>query len=267
MRAGTSQTEFACRVPAPPSWPVLSAASKSTTSAPRISPTTMRSGRMRSDCCRSRAIVISPRPSALARRATSVTTCGCKGASSAVSSITRMRSESGTVPSIAESKVVLPAPVPPMTRKEAWRSTIARSRGSTSAAMLPLATSWSRLVCAWRSTRKLMQVPPAEGGASSACRRRAVPSGRASLPSAKGCASSRRTPATDARRVASWRTSASLAKLTGTGSKPLPRSMKQLRGPLTTTSLSPGCARIGSSTPSPSESWRRRRKGREHHHH
>jgi hypothetical protein len=46
-RAGTSAGELACRVPAPPSWPVLRAASSSQTSAPRTSPTTNRSGRMR----------------------------------------------------------------------------------------------------------------------------------------------------------------------------------------------------------------------------
>ena len=43
-RAGTSSAELACRVPQPPSWPVLRAASRSTTSAPRTSPTTSRSG-------------------------------------------------------------------------------------------------------------------------------------------------------------------------------------------------------------------------------
>ena len=41
---------LACTVPAPPSCPVLSAASRSTTSAPRTSPTTIRSGRIRSAC-------------------------------------------------------------------------------------------------------------------------------------------------------------------------------------------------------------------------
>ena len=44
-------------VPQPPSWPVLSAASRSATSAPRTSPTTSRSGRIRSACrTRSRTV-------------------------------------------------------------------------------------------------------------------------------------------------------------------------------------------------------------------
>ena len=47
IRAGTSPAELACSVPQPPACPVLSAASRSTTSAPRTSPTTSRSGRIR----------------------------------------------------------------------------------------------------------------------------------------------------------------------------------------------------------------------------
>jgi hypothetical protein len=45
--AGTSAGEFACKVPAPPRCPVLSAVSSSHTSGPRTSPTTRRSGRIR----------------------------------------------------------------------------------------------------------------------------------------------------------------------------------------------------------------------------
>ena len=71
-RAGTSTAELACRVPQPPSWPVLSAASRSTTSAPRTSPTTSRSGRIRRACRTSVRTVISPAPSTLAGRASSV---------------------------------------------------------------------------------------------------------------------------------------------------------------------------------------------------
>ena len=47
-RLGTSTAELACRVAQPPSWPVFIAASMSTTSAPRTSPTPSRSGRIRS---------------------------------------------------------------------------------------------------------------------------------------------------------------------------------------------------------------------------
>ena len=81
--------------PAPPSWPVLSAASRSTTSAPRTSPTTIRSGRIRSACLTRSRTVTSPTPSTLAHRATSLTRCGCAGASSAASSTQTMRSSAG----------------------------------------------------------------------------------------------------------------------------------------------------------------------------
>ena len=61
-RAGTSAAELACNVAAPPSWPVLRAASSSMNSAPRNSPTTSRSGRMRSAWRTSSAGPIAPAP-------------------------------------------------------------------------------------------------------------------------------------------------------------------------------------------------------------
>ena len=76
-RAGTSASEFACSVPAPPSWPVLSAARSSRSSAPRHSPTTSRSGRMRSASRSSASRPTRPAPSRFAWRASSETTCGC----------------------------------------------------------------------------------------------------------------------------------------------------------------------------------------------
>ena len=68
IRAGTSSAEFAWIVPHPPSWPVLSADSNSTISGPRTSPTTMRSGLIRSDWRTSSRIVIAPTPSIFANR-------------------------------------------------------------------------------------------------------------------------------------------------------------------------------------------------------
>ena len=70
-RAGTSTAELACRVPQPPSCPVLSAASSSTTSPPRTSPTTSRSGRIRSAWRTSVRRSMSPAPSTLAGRPSS----------------------------------------------------------------------------------------------------------------------------------------------------------------------------------------------------
>ena len=108
-----SSHEFECSVTSEPSWPVLSACSMSIVSAPRTSPTMIRSGRMRSELRTRSRIVTSPLPSTLAGRASSVTTCGCWSRSSALSSTVMMRSPSGTAAESALSIVVLPAPVPP----------------------------------------------------------------------------------------------------------------------------------------------------------
>ena len=117
IRAGTSAAELACTVPQPPACPVLSAASMSTTSAPRTSPTTSRSGRIRSAWRTSVRRVISPAPSMLGGRASSPMTCGWSGRSSLESSTSTSRSPGSTRESSAASRVVLPVPVPPVTRK------------------------------------------------------------------------------------------------------------------------------------------------------
>ena len=62
-RAMASRGEFACVVVSEPSWPVFIAWSMSSASPPRHSPTTMRSGRMRSAFFTRSRIVYSPRPS------------------------------------------------------------------------------------------------------------------------------------------------------------------------------------------------------------
>ena len=118
-RAGTSAAELAWMVPEPPSWPVLRAASSSVTSAPRTSPTTSRSGRIRSAWRTRSRTVISPAVSMLGGRASKETTCGCAGLSSAESSTTTTRSAGSTRPSSVESRVVFPDPVPPLTRSAA----------------------------------------------------------------------------------------------------------------------------------------------------
>ena len=64
----------------------------SSVSPPRTSPTMIRSGRMRSELRTRSRIEISPRPSTLDGRASSVTTCGCCRRSSALSSTVMMRS-------------------------------------------------------------------------------------------------------------------------------------------------------------------------------
>ena len=83
---------FAWSVPAPPSCPVLSAVRSSRTSSPRHSPTTSRSGRMRSASRTRRARPIPPAPSRFGCRASSRTWCGWSMRSSATSSIVTIRS-------------------------------------------------------------------------------------------------------------------------------------------------------------------------------
>ena len=129
-----------------------------------------------------------------------------------------------------------------------------------SSGTVPLSTSWGKVVCAWRSTRRLRQVPATAGGLSSACTRSTAPSGRVTRPSAKGCASSSRVPDAATSLLASWRTSASSRKVMSVRSKPSPRSMNTACGPLTTTSVTPSRPNSASSGPIPVASWRRRRK-------
>ncbi len=83
----------------------------------RTSPTTSRSGRMRSAARTSARTVTPPAPSALGGRASSRTTCGCASRSSAVSSMVTMRSVCGIDCDNALSNVVLPALVAPATRR------------------------------------------------------------------------------------------------------------------------------------------------------
>ncbi len=126
-RATTSPALLACSVPHPPSWPVLRAASSSRTSAPRASPRTSRSGRIRS-AWRTRVVrVTSPAPSTLGGRASSRTTCGWSTRSSRTSSTTITRSAADASPSSAPSSVVLPTPVPPDTTNATRRRTSRRS--------------------------------------------------------------------------------------------------------------------------------------------
>ena len=85
----------------------------SSASPPRTSPTTSRSGRMRSAARTSARTVTPPAPSAFGGRASSRTTCGCASRSSAVSSMVTTRSACGIDCDSALSSVVLPALVAP----------------------------------------------------------------------------------------------------------------------------------------------------------
>src|SRR2546425_990735 len=87
----------------------------SSASAPRDSPTMMRSGRIRSVLMTRSRCVIAPAPSMLMGRVSRRTTCDCWSCSSAVSSMVMMRSSSGMKRESVLSMVVLPEPDPPET--------------------------------------------------------------------------------------------------------------------------------------------------------
>ena len=122
MRWSASRGELAWTVDIEPSWPVFIACSMSSASAPRTSPTMIRSGRMRSELRTSSRIAISPSPSMFFGRASSRSTCSWCSWSSAASSIVTIRSASGIAAESAFSSVVLPVPVPPEMRmlSSAW---------------------------------------------------------------------------------------------------------------------------------------------------
>ena len=100
-----------------PGWPVFIASSRSSASAPRTSPITIRSGLMRRASWTSRGIPIAPRPSMLAGRPSSETQSGSsrQRCSSAWSSMVTSRSPGGISRQSVRTKVVFPVPVPPAT--------------------------------------------------------------------------------------------------------------------------------------------------------
>ena len=226
MRAGTSASELACRVPAPPSWPVFRAASSSRISAPRHSPSTSRSGRIRSASRTSRSRPSRPAPSRFACRASSETKCGCSTRSSATSSMATMRSLGDAAPSIAPSRVVLPLPLAPLIRRflraamsprprcrAAPVRRIPRASSSARPSRRDTAASGSRAGC-----------PCVEMGGSTACTR--MPS--CSRTSTHGVASSMWRPPSAMSRTASARSPASSSPVGGRRSSPLPAIHPQL---------------------------------------
>ena len=96
-RCSASRAEFAWTVVSDPSWPVFIAWSMSSVSAPRTSPTMIRSGRMRSALRTRSRMRTSPSPSTFGGRDSSETTCRCSSRSSAASSTVTIRSVAGNV--------------------------------------------------------------------------------------------------------------------------------------------------------------------------
>jgi hypothetical protein len=94
-RCTASRVLLACTVVIEPSCPVFIACSMSSVSAPRHSPTTIRSGRIRKLLISKSRIVIRPLPSMFGGRDSRRTTCGWRNCSSAASSIVTIRSVVG----------------------------------------------------------------------------------------------------------------------------------------------------------------------------
>ncbi len=144
MRLMASRGLLAWTVVIEPSWPVFMAWSMSSASAPRTSPTMMRSGRIRrAFLTRSRMATV-PVPSADGGRLSRFTTWGCCSWSSAESSIVMTRSPSGMKAESTLRLVVLPVPVPPETRMLSFPRTqasitVVRSRVQVPKSMRSLA--------------------------------------------------------------------------------------------------------------------------------
>ncbi len=150
--------------------------SMSSVSAPRTSPTMIRSGRMRRAFRTSSRIRTSPWPSMFGGRDSSVITCSCWSWSSAASSIVTMRSSSGTNADIAFSIVVLPVPVPPEMRMFSLPLTQAARNCAAFAVSEPNAIR-SSIVYGSRENFRIVSVGPrsASGGMIALTR---LPSGR-----------------------------------------------------------------------------------------
>src|SRR5919112_1870666 len=136
-RAMASRGELACTVDSEPSWPVFIAWSMSSDSPPRHSPTTIRSGRMRSELRTRSRMVIAPLPSMFGGRDSNRTTWSCWSWSSTASSMVTIRSPSGMKEESTLSRVVFPVPVPPETMTLSRASTQACSSSAISGDSVP----------------------------------------------------------------------------------------------------------------------------------
>ena len=130
-RERTSRGLLACTVQIEPSWPVFIAWSMSSAAASRTSPTTIRSGRMRSALRTRSRMRTSPRPSMFGGRDSRRRTCSWCSWSSAASSMVTIRSFAGMKLDSTLSVVVLPAPVPPLTRMLSLPRTQAARKSAT----------------------------------------------------------------------------------------------------------------------------------------
>ena len=115
MRERVSRGPLECTVQSEPSWPVFMACSMSRAEESRISPTTMRSGRMRRAFLTRSRISTAPLPSMFDGRDSSRSTWSWCSCSSAASSMVTIRSSVGMNEDSTLRVVVLPEPVLPDT--------------------------------------------------------------------------------------------------------------------------------------------------------
>ena len=197
MRLSASSGLFACTVVSEPSCPVVMAWSMSSASPPRTSPTTRRSGRIRSALRTSSRMPTSPLPSRLAPRASRRATCGRSIRSSAASSTVTIRSAASIRAASAPSSDVLPLDVPPLMTIERRARTQPSSRSASAVESEPSSTSSASVNGRGANRRSVSSGPSGASGGSTTFSRE--PS--ASRASTIGCASSRRRPARAARRT------------------------------------------------------------------
>ena len=244
-RDSASRGEFACTVVSEPSWPVFMAWSMSSASAPRTSPTTIRSGRMRNALRTRSRILTSPRPSAFAGRDSRLTTCGCCSWSSAASSIVRMRSRSGMNDESTFSNVVLPVPVPPEISTLSLPRTAASNTWTNSSENVPKLTKSLAVNGSSANFRIVSTEPRSASGGMIAFTRE--PFGRRA--STIGDDSSTRRPTADTILSMTWRYCSSSANARSVFSSSPLRSMKISSCPLHMISVIVASARGASSGP------------------
>ncbi len=189
-RESESRGEFACTVVSDPSWPVFMACSMSSAAASRTSPTTIRSGRMRSALRTRSRMVTSPAPSMFGGRYSSRSTWSWPSRSSAESSIVMIRSLAGRYPDSTLSSVVFPEPVPPLITMSIRPWMQAARKLATCGLSVPKLIRSSAVYGSTENFRTVNAAPSREIGGTTALTR--LPSG--SRASTIGLASSTRRP-------------------------------------------------------------------------
>ena len=160
-----------------------------------------------------------------------------------------IRSSAGTNDESALSVVVLPEPVPPLTRMLRRARTARASRSRSGGSHVPAATRSSALIPRARKRRTVRIGPSGASGAMTTFTRE--PSG--SRASHSGSASSTRRPSGARMRSIASRSSAADAKRTSVRSRRPARSTHTGPTPLTITSSTPGSRSNGSSGPNPND--------------